>query len=353
MDQIIDLRSDTVTLPSPEMRQAIADAALGDDVYGEDPTVRALEERAAAILGKEAGLFVPTGTMGNLLAVLTHCRAGDELICGRGTHTYASEGGGSARFGGVTTWTVSQTRGRLDPAEVAAAIHPDDAHYTRSRLLIVEQPHGGWVMPLAELAAITQVARDRGLRVHMDGARLFNAAIALGVPASEIAGYADTAQFCVSKGLAAPVGSLLVGPADFIAEARRNRKAVGGGMRQAGIVAAAGLYAVDHMVARLAEDHANARHLAAGLRDLGWTIDREEVETNIFFCAPPAGTDPQAFAAALKAQNIMVSSPYVGSRMRLVTHYGITEGEIERALATFAAVGMGAKVGASARVGQR
>lgn len=348
MDQVIDLRSDTVTLPSPEMRRAIADAALGDDVYGEDPTVQALEARAAALLGKEAGLFVPTGTMGNLLAVLTHCRPGDEVICGRGTHTYASEGGGSARFGGVTTWTVAQTRGRLDPAEVAAAIHPNDAHYTRSRLLIVEQPHGGWVMPLDDLAAVTAVARGRGLRVHLDGARIFNAAVALGVPASEIAGYADSAQFCVSKGLAAPVGSLLVGSADFIAAARRNRKAVGGGMRQVGIVAAGGLYALDHMVERLTEDHANARHLAAGLRDLGWTIDRDEVETNLFFCEPPAGLMPREIAAALKERGILVSSPYAGSRMRLVTHYGITEGDIERALAAFAAIGAGASVGATA-----
>lgn len=348
MEPIIDLRSDTVTLPSPEMRRAITEAALGDDVYGEDPTVAALEARAAELLGKEAALYVPTGTMGNLLAVLTHCRAGDELICGRATHTYSAEGGGSARLGGVSTWAVSQERGRLNPAEVAAAIHPDDSHYARSALLIVEQPHGGWVMPIDDLAAVTAVARERGLAVHMDGARLFNAAIALGVPASTLAGYADSVMFCVSKGLAAPVGSILAGSADFIKLARRNRKAVGGGMRQVGIVAAGGLYALDHMIDRLADDHANAKHLAAGLRDLGWTIDRDEVETNIFFCEPPVGVDPRRVSAQLSERGILVSSPYAGRRMRLVTHYGIEEADIERALAAFAAAGAGTIVGATA-----
>ena len=347
MEPIIDLRSDTVTLPSPEMRQAIMEAALGDDVYGEDPTVAALEARAAELLGKEAALYVPTGTMGNLLAVLTHCRAGDELICGRATHTYSAEGGGSARLGGVSTWTVSQERGRLNPAEVAAAIHPDDSHYARSALLIVEQPHGGWVMPIDDLGAVTAVARERGLAVHMDGARLFNAAIALGVPAKVLAGYADSVMFCVSKGLAAPVGSILAGSADFIKVARRNRKAVGGGMRQVGIVAAGGLYALDHMIDRLADDHANAKHLAAGLRDLGWTIDRDEVETNIFFCEPPAGVAPRRVSAQLSERGILVSSPYAGRRMRLVTHYGIEEADIERALAAFAAAGAGTIVGAT------
>lgn len=347
MDQPIDLRSDTVTLPSPAMREAMQQAELGDDVYGEDPTVNALEQRAAELLGKEAALFVPTGTMGNLLAVLTHCRAGDELICGRGTHTYAAEGGGSARLGGVSTWTISQERGRLKPEEVAAAIHPDDSHYARTRLLIVEQPHGGWVMPLADLAAVTAVARQHGLAVHMDGARVFNAATALGVPVQQIADYADSVMFCLSKGLAAPIGSMLVGSQDFIKLARRNRKAVGGGMRQVGVVAAAGLYALDHMVERLAEDHANAKHLAAGLRDLGWTIDRDEVETNIFFCEVPAGVDRQAFSKTMAGQGILVSSPYSG-RMRLVTHYGITEAEIERALAAFASATAGAAQGAAA-----
>lgn len=348
MDQIIDLRSDTVTLPSPEMRQAIMDAPLGDDVYGEDPTVHALEARAAELLGKDAALYVPTGTMGNLLAVLTHCRAGDELICGRATHTYSAEGGGSARLGGVSTWTVSQDRGRLDVAEVAAAIHPDDSHYARTALLIVEQPHGGWVMPIDDLAAVTAVARKGGLAVHMDGARLFNAATALGVPASTLAGYADSVMFCVSKGLAAPVGSILAGSADFIKLARRNRKAVGGGMRQVGVIAAGGLYALNHMVDRLADDHANARHLAAGLRDLGWKIDRDEVETNIFFCVPPASVDPRSASAQLAERGILVSSPYAGRRMRLVTHYGIEESDIERTLAAFAALSVGTIVGATA-----
>lgn len=348
MDRIIDFRSDTVTLPSPEMRQAIHEAALGDDVYGEDPTVLALEARAAELLGKEAAVYVPTGTMGNLLAVMTHCRSGDEMICGRSTHTYSAEGGGAARFVGVTTCTVSQVRGRLDPAEVALAIRPDDPHNARSALLIVEQPHGGWVMPLDELDAVTAVARDRGLAVHMDGARLFNASVALGIPASEIAARADSVMFCVSKGLGAPVGSMLVGSADFIKGARRNRKAVGGSMRQVGVIAAGGLYGLNYMIDRLAEDHANARQLAAGLRDLGWWIDREEVETNIFFVRTPEGVDGRAVAAALKEQGIIVNSPYGGRNMRLVTHYGIEESDIERALAAFATASKAAMVMARA-----
>ena len=339
----IDFRSDTVTLPSPEMREAMAVAALGDDVYGEDPTVRALEARAAELLGKEAALYVPTGTMGNLLAVMTHCRAGDELICGQRTHTYAAEGGGPARLCGVSAWTVSQHRGRLDPAEVAAGIHPDDSHYPRTALLIVEQPHGGWPMPLDNFKTVIALAREHNLAVHMDGARLFNAALALGVSASELAGHVDSVMFCLSKGLAAPVGSMLVGSTDFIKLARRNRKAVGGGMRQVGVIAAGGLFALDHMVERLADDHANARRLAAGLRTLGWGIDRDEVETNIFFVDAPASLEGREVAAGLKERGVLVSGGY-GRRMRLVTHYGIEQADIDRALEAFAAVTEGALV---------
>jgi threonine aldolase len=340
----IDFRSDTVTLPSPEMREAMAAAALGDDVYGEDPTVKALEARAAELLGKEAALYVPTGTMGNLLAVMTHCQPGDELICGKRTHTYASEGGGPARLCGVSVWTVAQDRGRLDPAEVAAGIHPDNEHLPRTSLLIVEQPHGGWVMPMDNFKAVISIAREHGLKVHMDGARVFNAATALGVPASELASQVDTVMFCVSKGLAAPVGSMLVGSAEFIKRAHRNRKAVGGGMRQAGVIAAGGLYALNNLIGRLAEDHANAKRLAAGLRKIGWTVDREDVETNIFMVESPAGLEGREAAAGLKERGVLVSSPYVGRRMRLVTHYGIEEADIDRALEAFAAVTEGALV---------
>lgn len=340
----IDFRSDTVTLPSPGMQEAMAAAALGDDVYGEDPTVKALEARAAELLGKEAALYVPTGTMGNLLAVMTHCRAGDELICGRRTHTYSAEGGGPSRFCGVSVWPVSQERGRLDPAEVAGGIHPDDPHFPRTSLLIVEQPHGGWVMPLDNFKAVIAIAREHDLAVHMDGARVFNAALALGLPASELASHVDSVMFCISKGLGAPVGSMLVGTADFIKRARRNRKAVGGGMRQAGVIASAGLYALNHQLDRLAEDHANAKRLAAGLRQIGWTVDRDEVETNIFMVDSPEGLEGREAAAGLKERGVLVSSPYTGRRMRLVTHYGIEESHIDQALEAFAAVTEGALV---------
>ena len=334
----IDLRSDTVTLPPPAMRDAMARAALGDDVYGEDPTVRALEGRAAEVLGKEAALFVPTGTMGNLLATMPHTRPGDELICGRGAHTFSAEGGGAARIAGISTWTVAQERAEIDPAAVAAAIHPDDPHYPRTALIWVEQPHRGWIMPLDNLAAVAALAREHGLPVHLDGARIFNAAVALGVPAREIARHADSVMFCVSKGLAAPVDSLLAGSAEFIGRARRNRKVVGGGMRQAGVIAAGGLFALDHLIDRLAEDHRNARRLADGLRDLGWRVDREAVEMNIFFAAPPPGLPVRDLAADLARDGVLVSSPYAGRAMRLVTHYGIEDADIARALDCFAAV---------------
>ncbi len=333
---LIDLRSDTVTLPSAEMRAAMATAEVGDDVYGEDPTITALEARAAALLGKDAGLYVPSGTMGNLIAVLAYTRPGDEVILGRRTHTYASEGAGAARVGGVSMWTIPQERGRLNPADVVAAIHPvADPHYPRTALLVVEQPHRGFVMPLADLRAVTAVAREHGLPVHMDGARIFNAATALGVPPREVAAYADSVMFCVSKGLGAPVGSLLVGSAEFIAAGRRSRKFLGGAMRQAGIIAAAGLYALDHMVDRLADDHANARQLADGLRALSWTIDRDVVETNVFFAEPPAGVDVAEVVAALAREGVLVSSPYSGRALRLVTHYGIEAADVERALTLF------------------
>jgi threonine aldolase len=317
----------------------MAAAELGDDVYGEDPTVNRLEALAAERLGKEVGLFVPSGTMGNLLAVLAHTRPGDEIICGAHTHTYVAEAAGAARIGGVSVWPIPHVAGRLRVADIVEGIHPaDDAHYPRTALLIVEQPHAGWVMPPAELAAAADVARAHGLGVHMDGARIFNAAVALDVPVAELAAPVDTVMFCVSKGLAAPVGSLLVGPAELVGRARRARKLVGGGMRQAGVLAAAGLYALEHMVDRLADDHAHAKTLAGGLAAQGWSIDRVEVETNIFYATPPVGTDAAGLPGALLAQGVNVASPYSSRAMRLVTHYGIEAEDIARALAGFAAV---------------
>jgi threonine aldolase len=335
----IDLRSDTVTLPSSAMRAAMAAAEVGDDVYREDPTVAALEERAAELLGKDAAVFVPSGTMGNLIATLTHTRPGDEVICGRLAHTYTAEAGGSARLAGVSTWTVPQTGASLAPEDVAAGIHPtDDPHYPHTGLVWVEQPSGGWTMPLDNLAAVTDVAHAHGLPVHMDGARVFNAAIALDVPAQEIARHVDSVMFCISKGLGAPVGSVLVGSTPFVAAARRGRKVVGGAMRQVGILAAAGVYALDHMVDRLAEDHRNAQALADGLRARGWWIDRERVETNIFFVEPPRGVDVGQMASTLAQHAVIVSPPHSGRVMRLATHYGIEAADIDRALDAFARV---------------
>ena len=334
---MIDLRSDTVTLPPPGMRAAMAAADLGDDVYGEDPTVRALESRSAALLGKEAGLFVPSGTMGNLLAVMAHTRPGDEMICGVRAHVYTAAGAGAARLAGVSTWPLPQHGACIQPEEAEAACHPaDDAHFPRTALVWVEQPSHGWVMPPHNLEALADLARRRGLPMHMDGARLFNAAIALGMPASELARRADTVMFCISKGLAAPVGSVLVGPEPVIAAARRARKVVGGGMRQAGVLAAAGLYALDCMLERLADDHRNAQHLAAGLRRLDWCIDRAVVETNIFYAEPPPDLAIGDLADRLANLGVTVSSPYAGRALRLVTHYGIETADVERALDAFA-----------------
>ena len=335
----VDLRSDTLTLPPAEMRAAMAAAELGDDVYGEDPTVNAFEVRAAAMLGKEAAVFVPSGTMGNLLAVLTHTRPGDEMICGQYAHTYIAEAAGAARLAGVSTWTVPQERASIRPEDVAAGIHPaDDEHYPRTSLVWVEQPNRGWTMPLSTLHAISQVARARNLAMHMDGARIFNAAVALDVAPADIASNVDSVMFCISKGLAAPVGSVLVGSAEFIARARRNRKVVGGAMRQAGVLAAAGLYALEHMVEPLAEDHRNAARLADGVRALGWSVDREKVETNIFFVTPPRGVDD--VAKRLAEHGVLVNSPYAGESLRLVTHYGVEPSHIDQALQAFAAVSL-------------
>lgn len=334
----VDLRSDTVTLPPPAMRHAMSIADLGDDVFGEDPTVRALEARAAEMLGKEAALFVPSGTMGNLLATMTHTRPGDELICGRAMHTFSAEAGGAARIAGVSTQLVPQHRAQIDPADIVAAVRPDDPHCPHTTLLWIEQPQMGWIMPLDNLKAVTTVGREHGLSVHMDGARIFNAAVTLGVPASEIARHADTIMFCVSKGLAAPVGSLLVGSTEFVRRARRNRKVLGGGMRQAGVLAAAGLFALDHMMTRLADDHINARRLAEGLRDLGWQIDREVPETNIFFAEPPPAMPSDDLAPRLEERGVLIFGTNGSPTLRLVTHYGIEDADIDHALEAFAAV---------------
>jgi threonine aldolase len=334
----IDLRSDTVTQPTPAMREAMARAEVGDDVYGEDPTVNRLEELAAEVLGKEAAIFTPSGTMGNAIAIITHCRRGDEIIMGDRAHTYLYEVGGAARLNGSPARAIpTLPDGSLDRARLAAAFLGDDVHEARTGLLCIENTHnmiGGRVLPPATLRELAAPARHRGVPVHMDGARFFNAVVALGIPARELAAEVDSVTFCVSKGLAAPVGAVLAGSRDFITEARRGRKLLGGGMRQAGVIAAAGVLGLTEMVERLADDHANATRLAAGLANIpGIILAQDVVETNIFFFeANPNGRNNNAgFIAACEAEGVHFSTGDLGS-IRAVTHYGIEVADVDRAL---------------------
>jgi len=340
---IIDLRSDTVTLPTDEMRAAMAAAEVGDDVYGEDPTVNRLQEEAAAAVGKEAALFMPTGSMGNLLAVKCHTQPGDEVVIERNAHIVQFEMGGMAWFSGVLPQVLEGERGILDPQEVARSIHHQVPYYrARTGLVCVENTHnhgGGSVYPQAVLAEIYAAAHQRETPVHMDGARLFNAAVAQGIAAAEIAQYADSVMFCFSKGLSAPVGSALCGTREFIEQARRTRRVVGGGMRQAGVIAAAARVALHTMVSRLAEDHAMARMLAEGLFGLpGVLIDPSTVETNIVVCRLTGGAEACAdLVRGLKARGVGVSQLTPDS-VRFVTHRHIDPDAVERALAAVRAV---------------
>jgi threonine aldolase len=338
---VVDLRSDTVTQPTPAMRAAMARAEVGDDVYGEDPTVNRLEELAAAKIGKEAALFVPSGTMGNALAILTHCRRGDEIVVGDRSHIYLDEAGGHARLNGSPARPVPNLPdGTLDRARLAVAFRGEDVHEARTGLLCIDDTHnmcGGRVLPPATLRELAAPAHARGLPVHMDGARVFNAAVALGIPAPALTAEVESVMFCLSKGLSAPVGSLLAGPRDFIAEARRMRKILGGGMRQAGILAAAGIIALTEMIERLAEDHANARRLADGLANIpGLAVAPETVETNILFfdVAQEDGRAAarEALVTAAARAGVLFSGGDDG-RIRAVTHSGIATDDIDRALA--------------------
>jgi threonine aldolase len=334
MTSPVDLRSDTLTMPSPEMRRAMADALIGDDVYGEDPSVNRLEERAAAAMGKAAAVFVASGTMGNLLGVLSQARSGEEIIADADAHVFINEGGGAAALGGIQIRPIRTERGVMSADQVRRVLSPDDVHQPPTALVCVENTHGGHggvAWPLESLRAVRQVAGEHGIPVHMDGARVFNAAQAIGADVRDVAALADTVTFCVSKGLGAPVGSVLCGPADTIKRARRWRKAVGGGWREAGMLAAAGLYALDHMVDRLARDHANARTLAEGLAELpGVRIDLSRVETNIVRFQLD-GMDARAFTAACRARGLLGGASGYG--VRFVTHYGIEPADIQRALA--------------------
>jgi threonine aldolase len=333
----IDLRSDTVTRPTPSMRRAMAEALVGDDVYGEDPTVNQLEARVAALLGKEAALFVPSGTMGNLLAVLSHCGRGDEMILGDKAHIFLYERGGSAALGGVHPRTLpNQPDGTLDLDQVADAVRDENDHYPVSRLLALENTHnrcGGRVLRPGYVDAAGALAHSRGLQLHVDGARLWNAAVALNEAPARLVAAADSVSVCFSKGLAAPVGSALVGSHTFIREARRMRKQVGGGMRQAGILAAACLVALDEMLDRLADDHDNARLLARGLATMdGVILDAESVETNIvYFDLDPAQQSAPDLSAALARRGVLMN-PTGSRRLRAVTHCEISATEIESVL---------------------
>ena len=333
--KVIDLRSDTVTWPTPAMREAMYKAEVGDDVWGDDPTVKRLERMAAERVGKEAALLTVSGTMSNLVAVLTHCQRGDELILGSESHTFYYEVGGCSALGGVHVHTVpNDAGGRLDPSDVEAAIRTSDIHFPPTRLICLENTHnrcGGAVLTPSDMASIAEVANRHQIPIYLDGARIFNAAVYLGVDVRELTRHVTTLSFCLSKGLSAPIGAVLCGSEEFIARARKNRKMVGGGMRQAGIIAAAGIVALETMVERLADDHVNARLLAHGLSTIpGLVIDPATVQTNIVMFAVE-GVSPTEFQRQLEERGVKMSSRG-GNRFRMVTHYGIERQDVEQAL---------------------
>jgi threonine aldolase len=341
--KVIDLRSDTVTLPSPAMREAMYGAELGDDVFGEDPTVNRLEEMAAERVGKEAALLVPSGTMGNLASILTHCGRGAEVILGDQCHTFIYEAGGIAALGGVHPRPLpNQPDGTLRLEAIEAAVRPDNVHFPRTRLICLENTHNrcsGAALTPEYMAQVGALARRHALAVHLDGARIFNAAVALNVDVRVLTREVDSLSFCLSKGLAAPVGSVICGSADFIAEARRTRKILGGGMRQAGILAAAGIVALDRMIERLREDHENAARLAAGIAQIdGLAVDLARVQTNIvYFDVARAGLTAEELAKRLAGAGVRILS--TGPvRLRAVTHYGIAAGDIDQTLVALAGI---------------
>ena len=330
---MIDLRSDTVTRPTLAMRNAMAAAEVGDDVYGDDPTVNELEALAADMLGMEAAAFVCSGTQSNLIALLSHCQRGDEYIVGQQAHTYKYEGGGAAVLGSIQPQPLEfRADGTLDLRQVAAAIKPDDNHFARTKLLCLENTMGGKVLPLEYLQCAREFATAHKLGLHLDGARAFNAAVKLGVPIDAISRHFDTVSLCLSKGLGAPVGSVLCGKRDLITRARRWRKMVGGGMRQAGILAAAGIIALKQHVERLAEDHDNARRLAEGLARIpALGVDPSSVQTNMVFCTV-VENDMHPLQAHLKANGILIGN---GNPLRLVTHLDVSANDVDTTIAAF------------------
>jgi len=336
MDKTIDLRSDTVTKPSPAMRQAMAAAEVGDDVFGEDPTVNRLQEKVAELLGKESALFVPSGTMGNEIAVKCHTRPGDEVICEAGCHIYNYESGAAPFLSGVQFRPIQGQRGVITADQVESAINPPPDHFPRTSLITLENTHngaGGTVFPLNEMARLYTLAQNRNLKLHLDGARIWNASAASGVSVKECARCCDSISVCFSKGLGAPVGSAVAGSREFISEAHRLRKLFGGGMRQAGILAAAALYALEHNLDRLEEDHRNARFLAEVLANIpGIKLDIEAVQTNIIiFDVAETGRSVAEIVQRLKEKGVLVV-PFGGTRIRAVTHLDVDQKDIERAV---------------------
>jgi threonine aldolase len=332
-EHIIDLRSDTLTVPTEGMLRAMAAAEVGDDVYGEDPSVNRLQDMVAERLGKEAALFVASGTMGNLVCVKAQTRPGDEVIMDAGSHVYHYEGGGYAAVAGVSVRLIRAERGILEPEQVAEAVRTADPHLARSRLVVIENTHnrgGGSVYPVETVEAIGALCRERGLGLHVDGARLFNACAAAGAEPADYARHADTVTICLSKGLGCPVGSVVAGTAEFTAEAHRVRKMLGGGMRQAGYLAAAGVYALEHHVERLAEDHENARLLADGIRDVeGLRLKYDPPETNMVYFGVEPPRRAGGLMQALEEAGVRIG--YVGEEgFRAVTHVGITRADVER-----------------------
>jgi len=341
MKEYIDLRSDTVTKPTPEMREAMAKAEVGDDVYGDDPTVNSLQEMAAELTGHEAALFVASGTMGNLSAVLAHCQRGDEVILGKEAHTFRYEAGGISVLGGVHSCQLpNQQDGSIALDDIKSAIRSDDPHQPITRLIALENTHnrcGGTYQSVEYTKHIAEFAHDRGLKVHLDGARVFNAATALGIPAKDLTEVVDSVTFCLSKGLSAPVGSVLCGSKEFIVKAHRARKLLGGGMRQAGVLAAAGIVALEKMVPRLSEDHVRARKLAESLREnRGLVLDSGTPATNMIFMNLSDKVDLSADEVAKQLKNYGILAGVAGERrFRLVTHYWIGDDDLEKVVAAF------------------
>jgi len=339
--EFVDLRSDTVTKPTPAMREAMANAEVGDDVYGEDPTVNRLQEMSAEIMDKEAGLFVASGTMGNLVGVLAHCQRGDEAIVGNKAHTFLFEAGGISALGGVHSCQLpNQSDGSLALDDIEAAVRPDDPHDPITRLICLENTHnrcGGTYQTPEYLNRVSEFAHGRGLSVHLDGARIFNAAAAQGIKAKEIAEPVDSVTFCLSKGLCAPVGSVLCGSKEFIHKAHRLRKMLGGGMRQAGILAAAGIVALVTMTGRLSDDHARARKLASGLKQVpGLVLDPEVPATNMVFLSLKPEVKLQTSEVVEKLKRCGILAGVTGQRsFRLVLHYWIDDAGVEKTIAAF------------------